>query len=449
MNFDDYLKHVAVVGAAGKMGRGIAFLMARCQLHRQLASHAPSEACRLSLVDRHERGLSDALSYIKTQAKEDAHKYSQIWRELYRGQFDPEDEDDIAAQVQQDMLDNITTSTDLSIVSRSHLVFEAILEDEKTKFDLYAQLKELCSKETYFLSNTSSIPIHILCEKNGLSGNLMGFHFYNPPPVQSLVELISNGQTTNRLADFCKQLASELGKTRVSSNDIAGFIGNGFFIREGIFAMNLICELGENFSFTESVFIVNQVTQFGLLRPMGTLQLIDYVGLDIFHSIAGVMQKYTPGELFETSLIETIVSAGKTGGQDPDTSQRPGFFLYSERNPKAIYNPETDDYEPMNDQFRDKIETAIGPLILPRSDWKTLARANDKDQRLGEHFQRLLNESSLGGVLTRRFLENSRDIAEKLIDHKVSDSPENIDTVLKKGFHHLYGPFDGYERKIH
>ncbi|MCK4819128.1 3-hydroxybutyryl-CoA dehydrogenase, partial [bacterium] len=88
------------------------------------------------------------------------------------------------------------------------MVFEAIVEDKNVKINILNKLNDMCSTETFYFTNTSSIPIHILDEGVGLDGRIIGFHFYNPPAVQKLAELIPAETTQKELLDISQEIGT-------------------------------------------------------------------------------------------------------------------------------------------------------------------------------------------------------------------------------------------------
>ena len=175
----------------------------------------------------------------------------------------------------------------------------------------------------------------------------MGFHFYNPPPVQKLVEVIYPDNSDPSLKTMASELGKALGKVLIESKDVAGFIGNGFFIREIHYAGEQVMRLAKERPLVEAIETVNRVTQDYLLRPMGLFELIDYVGLDIAHRIKGIMQSYLPREDFSCDLIDRMLAAGITGGQRPDGSHKAGFLNYENNIPAGIYSLEKKAYLPL------------------------------------------------------------------------------------------------------
>ena len=118
--------------------------------------------------------------------------------------------------------------------------------------------------------------INELDKKANLKGRIIGFHFYNPPAIQKLVELIVAENTDADLVNFANLYAKNIGKIIVPSRDIAGFIGNGHFMRDALYAINEVEKLSQSLSLPEAIFAINRVSQDFQIRPMGMFQLIDF-----------------------------------------------------------------------------------------------------------------------------------------------------------------------------
>ena len=188
MTLDKRLENVAVIGAAGKMGSGIVLLLA--QEMAKLKVKNPDISYHLYAMDISEQALDGLVSYIQVQATKAAEKGCVSLRELYKDRVDLIENTDIIHQFVQDVNSVIRPITEITPLKNVHMVFEAIVEEVSIKDKVLSQVKEICSDDTYYFTNTSSIPIHVLDDTIGLSGNIIGFHFYNPPAVQKLAELI-------------------------------------------------------------------------------------------------------------------------------------------------------------------------------------------------------------------------------------------------------------------
>ncbi len=224
------------------------------------------------------------------------------------------------------------------------MIFEAIIENLDLKHKILSQIYQNNPNNPWFFTNTSSIPIHILDEGAGLEGNILGFHFYNPPAVQRLVELITTDKNSAEMIDFAKAYAKNLRKIIVPSNDKAGFIGNGHFMRDSLHGIAEVERLSADMPFVEAVYMINKVSQDFLVRPMGIFQLIDYVGVDVVKFIMQVMNPHLPDEDLHSDLLDKLFDMDVKGGQKSDGSQKDGILKYERGRPVAVFNPETKEY---------------------------------------------------------------------------------------------------------
>jgi 3-hydroxyacyl-CoA dehydrogenase len=437
---DDKLRNVAVVGAAGKMGRGIALLLLQ-EIALQELLHTGKiggGGWRLNLIDANEEGFPPLSHYLRTQLVKFAEKNINALRGGYsRNGTLVSNEEMIQAYVSGAM-DLVGTGIDIQGAKNAHLIFEAVIEDVDLKTDLFRQLKKICSADTYYFTNTSSIPIKVLNERAGLKDKIIGFHFYNPPAIQRLLEIIPEENTDGQLVKCAEELAQRLKKRVIYSKDVAGFIGNGHFMREILFAEAMVQDLKKCHSEEEAVFIVEKVTHDYLLRPMGIFQLLDYVGLDICQHVLEIMRTYIKGEKFEEMLVGAYLKAGIKGGQFADGAQKDGIFQYHHHGLKSIFSLTTKNYQ--------TLPSIDGFGTIPSGlSWKQLQKDKDKEQKIREYFKRLPHEESLGAKLAIQFLERSAAIEEKLVKDGVAKNIQDVNTVLKEGFYHLYAPCEVLE----
>ncbi len=329
MNLDERLENVSVIGAAGKMGSGISVLIAQEMVKLKLKSR--DKICRLNLIDVNDAALDGLLSFIRTQATKVAEKSIVGLRSMYADRKDLVENWEIIDAFVDETFTVIRCGTDLRMAEKSQLVFEAIAEDEAIKIKVLRELKGLCGEETYFLTNTSSIPIGFLDEEVGLAGRIIGYHFYNPPVVQRLVEVITAQTTHQKLREIGAELGKRLRKKLVPANDISGFIGNGHFMRDGLYAIGEVERLEPDYSLPGAIYVMNRISQDFLIRPMGIFQLIDYVGGDVFQCILKVMKKHLRDDGLQSDLIDLLAEKGVLGGQRADGSQKDGFLKYDRR----------------------------------------------------------------------------------------------------------------------
>lgn len=438
----DFFINISVIGAAGKMGSGISLLLLQEMARIEAEQTGFAENKRvLQLIDSNWEGLVAVKSYLRDHLIKYAEKNINRLREYFALNTALISNQEMIEFFVEKGMDLIHLDLDTKKAALSDLIFEAIVEDVEIKSKVLNEIENFSDKTKFFFSNTSSIPIQILNEKGDLRNRVIGFHFYNPPAVQKLVELIEPKGIDPLLVNLANDLAKQLNKIVVRSADVAGFIGNGFFIRETIFAFEKVRLLSRTYSLKDSIYIVNKVTQDFLIRPMGIFQLIDYVGIDVCQKICAIMNLYLPNVLFQDPLLEALTQEGITGGQYPDGSQKNGFFEYNKNERSGIYDPNEQHYSPLAaDQGLPPLDKVLGAYPNEHGSWKHLQKDPQKNEKLKVYLHNLLEEKTLGAELAKEFLKNDFEVAQNLVMQGVAKNLEDVSTVLKNGFFHLYGP---------
>ncbi len=444
MNLDDRLQNVSVIGAAGKMGSGIGVLIAQEMAKLRMNPENRDKVYSLNLIDVSQQALDGLRGYMKAQLLKAAEKSTVLLRDLYKNRADLVENSDVINAFVDDSTRVLNFGTDLSMAKKSHLVFEAISESEKTKTKIYKKLKKMCSNETLYLTNTSSIPIGFLDEKADLGGRIIGYHFYNPPVVQKLVEVIAAGSTTDELKQIAGELGKRLRKKLVPANDITGFIGNGHFIRDGLHAIDQVNRLKGKFRFVGAIYVMNRITQDFLVRPMGIFQLIDYVGIDVFQCILKVMRTHLGDKTLKSPLVDKMVREKVLGGQYSDGSQKDGFLKYEKSRPVGIFDVRKKEYFAITEDWKKRIDNKIGPLPEGSASWRALLMDSHKEEKLKAHFEKLKSMETPGAELAIDFLKKTKEIGQSLVDSGVANSVDDVNAVLMNGFFWLYGPINEY-----
>ncbi|MFD1096522.1 3-hydroxyacyl-CoA dehydrogenase family protein [Salegentibacter chungangensis] len=283
------MKNIAVIGA-GTMGNGIAHTFAQF-------GH------KVNLIDISKESLEKGMGTISKNLDRMVAK------------------EKISEADKEATLNNITTHIDIpSGVKDVDLVVEAATENEDLKLKIFRQLDENCSKDTILASNTSSISITQIASVVSNPERVIGMHFMNPVPVMKLVEIIRGYNTSDAITKTIMELSEELNKVPVEVNDYPGFVANRIL-------MPMINEAIETlYNGVAGVYEIDTVMKLGMAHPMGPLQLADFIGLDVCHSILEVMYdgfknpKYAP-----CPLLTNMVRAGKMGVKSGE-----GFYDYSE-----------------------------------------------------------------------------------------------------------------------
>ncbi|APS40127.1 3-hydroxybutyryl-CoA dehydrogenase [Salegentibacter sp. T436] len=283
------MKNIAVIGA-GTMGNGIAHTFAQF-------------GYKVNLIDISKESLDKGMKTISGNLDRMVSK------------------EKISAADKETTLNNITTFTDIPKgVKDIDLVVEAATENEDLKLKIFKQLDENCSAETILASNTSSISITKIASVVSNPERVIGMHFMNPVPIMKLVEIIRGYNTSDKVTKSIMELSEKLNKVPVEANDYPGFVANRIL-------MPMINEAIETYyNGVAGVKEIDTVMKLGMAHPMGPLQLADFIGLDVCHSILEVMYdgfknpKYAP-----CPLLTNMVMAGKLGIKSGE-----GFYDYSE-----------------------------------------------------------------------------------------------------------------------
>ncbi|MCX6305051.1 MAG: 3-hydroxyacyl-CoA dehydrogenase family protein [Bacteroidetes bacterium] len=442
MSYEERLQHVSVLGAAGKMGSGILLLTAVEMADISLKPENKGKPFVLNAIDVSDEALAGVMKYLKAQVLKLAEKKVVALRKAYALRPDLIDNGEIIDQYIFDVISLVRTTTRLESAFDSHMVFEAIKEDPDLKISIFSKISANNPHQPWFFTNTSSIPITKLDEGAGLKGRIIGFHFYNPPAVQKLVEIIKAAGTLPEVEAFALQYAKNLRKVVVPSHDVAGFIGNGHFMRDILYATAEVERLSKDFTYVEAVYAMNRISQDYLVRPMGIFQLIDYVGVDVCSFIMSVMDNHLEGETIHSPLLDHLLAQGVKGGQFSDGSQKDGVLKYEKGRPVAIYDPGTKAYVAISG-LQSVVDEKLGAMPVPPA-WKSVVGSKSKDEILRSYFGQLASSSSLGAGLAKSYALRSCEIGRQLINSGVAMNENDVNTVLLTGFFHAYGPINNY-----
>ena len=442
MNYEERLRNVSVLGAAGKMGSGILLLTAVEMADLSLKPENKEKSFVLHAIDVSHEALSGVMKYLRSQVLKIAEKKIVALRAFYQDHPDLIENSEIIDQYIFDVLAIVRPTTRLEAAYESGLVFEAIREDPELKVKIFSQINKNNDNLPWFFTNTSSIPITELDEKTGLEGRIIGFHFYNPPAIQKLVELIKAKNTQKELEEFALAYAKNLRKVVVPSNDIAGFIGNGHFMRDILYAISQVDVLQKETSFVEAVYAINKISHEYLIRPMGIFQLIDYVGVDVCSYILSVMNSHLENEDLSCPLLQKYLELGVKGGQYADGSQKDGVLKYEKGRITGVYDPGKKEYVTIP-SIEEKVTKMLGamPAVLP---WKSVVGNPEKEEVLRSYFKEIKDSASTGAKLTLSYALKSREIGLHLVNTKVAQNEKDVNTVLLTGFYHAYGPVNDY-----
>jgi len=202
-------------------------------------------------------------------------------------------------------------------VSGADLIIEAVPESLELKKELFAQADLFCGENTILASNTSSISITQLAGTVERRDRFVGMHFFNPPHLMKLLEIVAGDRTSDDTIEQVKAVAERMGKTAIVVRDSPGFATSRLGVAIGLEAIRML-EEG-----VATAADIDRAMELGYNHPMGPLRLTDLVGLDVRLGIAEYLAA-TLGPRFEPpQLLRELVAEGKLGRKSGE-----GFYRW-------------------------------------------------------------------------------------------------------------------------
>jgi 3-hydroxybutyryl-CoA dehydrogenase len=270
------IRTIAVIGT-GTMGRGIAYLSAVAGYDTVLHDADPGalDAARSSIDSTLRKGVE------KGKVTEDAARAA---------------------------IERIHLAADLEPAVRgADLIIEAVPEIFELKKELFAQADLFCGEDAILASNTSSMSITQLASNVERRDRFVGLHFFNPPHVMKLIEIVRGERTSDATIAQAREVAEKMGKTPIIVRDSPGFATSRLGVAIGLEAMRMLEEA------VASAEDIDRAMELGYNHPMGPLRLTDLVGLDVRFSIAEYLAQ-TLGPRFEPpQILRDRVARGELG----------------------------------------------------------------------------------------------------------------------------------------
>ncbi|TIC84052.1 3-hydroxybutyryl-CoA dehydrogenase [Nocardioides sp. GY 10127] len=224
----------------------------------------------------------------------------------------------LSEQERDELLGRLTYSTSLKDLTHADLVVEAAVESMGTKKEIFSALDEIVSPDAVLATNTSSLSVTELSSATRHPGRVVGVHFFNPAPVQRLVEVVRTVVTEPRVLDDVASVLDRLGKSPVVCGDKAGFIANALLFG---YLNHAVAMFEQRYASREDI---DAAMRFGCGYPMGPLALLDLIGLDTAYEILDTMYKQGRDRLHAPApILKQMVTAGLLGRK----SGR-GFYSY-------------------------------------------------------------------------------------------------------------------------
>jgi enoyl-CoA hydratase/3-hydroxyacyl-CoA dehydrogenase len=301
----------------------------------------------------------------------------------------------ISQQEADSIYSRITPIVNLSdAVKDAQLVIEVVPEIMELKKKVYAELDAVAGKDVIFASNTSTLPITEIANTTSRPEKFIGIHFFNPPQLMKLVEVIPGEKTSHEIIDLTQEYVKSVKKESVlCRRDVPGFIINRLFIPMVHEACYMMDRTGA--TMTE----IDSAVKFKLGFPMGIFELADFTGMDVIHKATTEMHLRDKKVIFPHPTIEKMFDAKKLGQKSGE-----GFYKYSDEKYERI---------PLSEEMAKKCNPIqLVANILNNAAWLVTNKASD--------IQEIEKAAQLGLGLKKPLFETAKEIGIKNIVNELN-----------------------------
>ena len=283
------IKNITVLGS-GVMGHGIAQVSA-------------TAGYNIVLRDIKQEFLDKAMEKIRWS----------LDKLVTKGKISKEEGDEIYSR--------ITPVVDLNdAVKDAELVIEVVPEIMDLKKQVYAELDKVAKPEVIFASNTSTLPITEIANTTSRPDKFIGIHFFNPPQLMKLVEIIPCEKTSQEVTEITQEFVKSVNKQAVlCRKDVPGFIINRLFIP----MVHEACYMQDRTG--ASLEEIDSAVKFKLGFPMGIFELADFTGMDVIHKATVEMHLRDKKVINPHKTIEKMFDEKKLGQKSGE-----GYYKYSD-----------------------------------------------------------------------------------------------------------------------
>ena len=326
-------------------------------------------------------------------------------------------------------------------LGRCELVIEAAPEDLGLKRDLFAELAELCGPNAILATNTSSLSVTAIAAGVERPERVCGMHFFNPPPLMRLVEIVAGDDTSPETLEAATEVARAMQREPIQAADAIGFVANRL---ARPFTLEALRMLGERLATIEQI---DRIVRMGGGFRMGPFELMDLVGVDVNFEVAKSFWEQSFHEpRWQPSPIQArTVAAGRLGRK----SGR-GYHYYRD-GPHRPDDPPQPERDP--DWRRDpELEASVHHVALPSFDAATVielarnpAMSDDRVAAVEGYFRAAGKQvewvGEAPGLVLGRILAQIVNEAHFAVSQGVA-TEDDCNTAMRLGFNWPRGPFE-------
>ena len=291
----------------------------------------------------------------------------------------------ISQQEAESIYSRIKPVVDLQeAVKEAELVIEVVPEIMDLKKKVYSELDTIAGKDVVFASNTSTLPITEIANTTSRPEKFIGIHFFNPPQLMKLVEIIPGEKTSKEVVDLTQEFVKSVNKSAViCRKDVPGFIVNRLFIP----MVHEACYVKDRTGATLEE--IDSAVKFKLGFPMGIFELADFTGMDVIHKATVEMHLRDKKVINPHPKIEELFNEKKLGQKSGE-----GFYKYSDEKYERI---------PLTEELAEKCNPIqIAANILNNAAWLVTNKASDIEE--------IEKAAQLGLGLKKPLFETAKEI---------------------------------------